>query len=83
VPKILSRFDAGTSAMAIATALGVSEGYVYGVLRRERPNRKRKPRRRTSQKPKQIQALAKAGADANRIAKMLGCSKAYVYRWMP
>lgn len=83
VADILARSDRGDNAAAIAAALDVTPGYVYGILRRERPDRKRKPRRRTSKKPEQIHALAMAGANAKRIAKLLKCSKAYAYRWMP
>ena len=77
---ILSRSDRGESVSAISLALGVTPGYVYGVLRVERPNRPRKARVRTSTKPERIRALAAIKTPAARIAKLVGCSKAYVYR---
>lgn len=77
---ILERHDRGEHAAQIADAVGVTAGYVYGILRDHRPQRKRKPRRPTSTKPAEIAALAATGATAARIAELLGVTKAYVYR---
>lgn len=79
--RILALVDAGeTDAAAIAKALTCSPGYVYRVLRSERPDRERKPHRRWSNMPEQIRALFKVNKDAARTAKLLKCSTAYVYR---
>lgn len=77
---ILAASDAGEFPAAIATRLGCSAGHVYGVLRQHRPGRARKPRRRTSEKPEQIRALYLQEIEPLRIAFLLQCSRAYVYR---
>lgn len=78
--SILTLCDRGQSPAEIAAALGVSAGYVYKVLRDERPDRPRKSRRQTSEKPAQIRALAAREIAVPRIAFLLDCSTAYVYR---
>lgn len=80
---ILSCADNGAHVEQIATALGVSTGYIYGVLREHRPTRTRKPRERTSDVPRMIAALAAEGHKPHRIAVMLGITRAYVYRHLP
>lgn len=77
---ILERHDAGQSADAIAAAECVSAGYVYSTLREHRPDRPRKARRHTSDKPRLIAGLAAQGIKVARIAVALGVSAAYVYR---
>lgn len=82
IDQILKRADKGESVAAIATALSVSPGYVYGILREHRPNRPRKARERTSDRPRIIAGLAAQGMAAGRIAKVLGISRAYAHRHM-
>jgi len=77
---ILARSDAGEYPAAIASALGVSVGLVYSVLRQHRPGRQRKPRAPTSTKPAMIRALAAVGSSPARIVALLGISRQYVYR---
>lgn len=78
--RILALSDAGSHPADIATALSVSPSYVYTILREHRPDRERKPRACTSNKPDQIRALFKVNKNAARTAKLLKCSRAYVYR---
>lgn len=79
---ILELHDAGHYPDAIAGAANVSLGYVHGVLRRERPNRTRKPRPRNSPLRAKILGLRAAGITAKRVAELLAneCSRTYVYR---
>jgi hypothetical protein len=82
--SILSLSDAGRTPAAIAAALpDVPLSTVYAVLRRHRPARKRAPRPRTSDLPRRIEGLASRGYKVARIAELLGCSRAYVYRYLP
>lgn len=81
--KILTRHDRGESVAAIAKALSLSPGYIYGVLRRFRPQRARKPRTPTSDMPRMIVGLHKQKIKPARIAVVLGVSRAYVYRHLP
>lgn len=80
LPTILQLADAGTSVADIAAAVDLTPGRVYGILRTERPDRTRSPRTRTSKVPNKVRALAAKGTKPARIAFVLGCSRAYVYR---
>lgn len=77
---ILERHDAGQDVETLARDLSVSPGYVYSTLREHRPTRARKPRKRTSDKPRLIAGLAAQGIKAARIAFVLDVSAAYVHR---
>lgn len=78
--QILAHHDAGISVAAIALACHVSPGYVYGILRSERPDRTRKARLRTSKTAPMIRGLHAQGHAPGRIAFLCRCSAAYVYR---
>jgi hypothetical protein len=78
--RITEMSDNGHTPAAISLATGIPAGRVYAVLRRERPNRARAPRRPTSPLPARVLALHGAGLRAGRIAELCGCSKAYIYR---
>lgn len=78
--QILSLHDAGSDVATISRDIQRSTGYVYGVLRRERPNRTRKARTATSDTPRMVRGLAAQGIVVERIAVLCGCSKQYVYR---
>ncbi len=78
--KILTRHDRGESVATIADALSLSPGYIYGVLRRERPKRQRKARETTSDMPRMIVGLHKQKIKPARIAVVLGVSRQYVHR---
>jgi hypothetical protein len=81
IEAILKRHDAGEkNVKAIADAEGVSPGYVYGVLREHRPERKRKPRERTSEKRRLILGLLAQGIPPPRTAFLAQCTPAYVYQ---
>ncbi|KRQ11913.1 hypothetical protein AOQ73_05760 [Bradyrhizobium pachyrhizi] len=83
ISSILARNDAGESDVAkIAKAEGKSIGYVYGVLREHRPQRVRKPRKRTSEKRQLILGLLAMGHQAPRVAVLAQCTPAYVYKLM-
>lgn len=77
--EVLELCDAGHTPAAIAARLGLTPGKVYAILRRERPGRKRAPRRRVSEVPARVKGLAAAGVGAARIAELLGVSRQYVY----
>jgi hypothetical protein len=77
--RILALLDAGQKPAQIAVALRLPKARIYTILRRERPMRKRVPRRRTSSKPDLARALRKEGVAPPRIASLLGCSAKYVY----
>lgn len=77
---ILERHDRGETVSAIADAEKVSASFVYSVLRDQRPERPRKARAATSDKPRLIAGLAAQGIKPARIAVVLGVSRAYVYR---
>lgn len=79
---ILKLHDSGKHAPEIATLLDVSKGYVYGILREDRPKRKRKPRDRTSRLREMILGLHNQGIPPARIAFLLqrSCKRQYVYR---
>lgn len=81
-PDILSRADAGEHPDAIASGLGLSLSCVYTVLRKERPNRARKPRACTSDTPRIVRALVASGIEARRVAELLGITRAYVSKIM-
>lgn len=77
---ILTRHDAGERNVAeIATAESVSIGHVYGVLRKHRPDRERKPRERTSERRRFILGLLAQDIRPRRVAFLAQCSPAYVY----
>lgn len=80
--QILTLHDAGHYPDAISRATSVSLGYVHGVLRRERPDRIRKPRPKNSPLRAKILGLRAAGIETKRIAELLvnECSRTYVYR---
>lgn len=78
--QILSLSDAGHPPDAIAHSLALSPTTVYAVLREHRPARPRKVRARTSDLPYRIRGLRGCGIKPARIAVLLGCSRAYVYR---
>jgi DNA invertase Pin-like site-specific DNA recombinase len=78
--RILTLSDHGNSAPQIAAAESISTGYVYKVLREHRPKRPRKQRAATSELLAKVRALARRDVTVARIAMLLGCSKAYVYR---
>lgn len=80
---ILSRNDAGQDVPTIAAALGVTLGYIYGVLREERPNRPHGNRgRRKSELRTMILGLRAQGILPARIAFLMKkkCARQYVYR---
>jgi hypothetical protein len=77
---ILARADAGESVVQIAATVEKSAGHVYAVLREHRPDRPRKAREATSDIPRMIRGLSDGGMLPRRIAAVLGCSRAYVYR---
>ena len=83
VKRILARHDKGQPVKEISRALDVSSGFIYRVLRDLRPNRKRKPREKTSDVPRMIAGLAKQGIKPARVAVVLGVTRAYVYRHWP
>lgn len=72
--------DAGHHPAAIAKRLDVSLSTVYATLRRERPDRPRKPRPATSDLPRRIRILEAKGYKRARIATLLQVSRAYVYK---
>jgi DNA-binding CsgD family transcriptional regulator len=78
--QILSLADAGEPVADIAARLSLSAGRVYTILRKHRPDRKRKQRTRTSNKPDQARALMQGGASAARVALLLGVTRQYVYQ---
>lgn len=78
--QILAAADAGHDVAAIAAAHDTSVSKVYALLREYRPGRARKPRRRSSQKRAMILGLAAKGHEADRVAFLAQCSKAWVYR---
>lgn len=77
---ILARSDAGEFPEAIAASSGMSLSYVYRVLRKERPERVRKPRRQTSELRDQVKSLLAAGIKPRRAAELLEISRTYAYR---
>lgn len=83
LPALLRDADTGAKVAALAARHGLSASQVYRILREHRPDRPRSSRRRTSDKPAKIVALAASGASAARVAELLGVSRAYVYRWWP
>ena len=80
LPPILALSDAGHAPADIASRLDVPISTVYSILRRHRPDRPRKPRRRTSDLPYKIRTLASRGIAPQRIAVLMEVSRAYVYR---
>lgn len=82
IKAILERSDRGETVEQIRQAEGVGFGYVYSVLREHRPERKRQPRTRTSEKRKLILGLLAGGIAAPRVAFLAQCTPAYVYKLM-
>lgn len=80
IHSILRRHDRGETVAEIQTTEDVSFGYVYGVLREHRPQRKRQPRTRTSETRKLILGLLARGIKPRRVAFLAQCSPAYVYK---
>lgn len=81
--QILAFYDVTPDAAAVASALSVSVGTVYAVLRHHRPDRLRKPRPRTSgsvDKRRLILGLVSCGHKVARVAELVGVSRTYVYR---
>lgn len=76
---VLAAFDQGETPVAIA-ARGTPLPQVYSILRQWRPGRPRAPRRRTSPLRARVLAFHAAGIGAARIAVLLSCSKARVYK---
>jgi hypothetical protein len=84
---ILAFYDAlqDKDASVVASALSISVGTVYAVLRRHRPTRQRKPRPVTSEsadKRRQILGLVSRGHKVARVAELVGVSRTYCYRVM-
>jgi CRP-like cAMP-binding protein len=80
--QVLILHDDGTTAPQIAEALGVTPGYVFGILRDERPNRPHGNRGRRKSELRvaiRFHSTVEQMAPA-RIAEKLGVSRAYVYR---
>lgn len=78
--EILRLADRDTSVSDIADHLALTPGRVYTVLRQHRPDRPRKSRRETSELRPKILGLHDRGIKPSRIAFLLECSRAYVYR---
>jgi hypothetical protein len=76
--QILSLCDAGEPPGTIAASVQVSPGYVYSVLRSDRPGRPRVRRSCTSSIPDKVRALRAIGTKQARIAQLLGISRQYV-----
>lgn len=80
---ILAFYDVTPDAAAVASALSISKGTVYAVLRKHRPTRLRKPRpvlQESADKRRQILGLVSLGYKVARVATLVGCSRTYVYR---
>lgn len=77
--SILKRHDRGEHVAEIAAAEDVGFGYVYGILREHRPDRKRKPRERNGEMRKKVLRSLSHGSDV-KIADKLGCTRQYVYK---
>jgi hypothetical protein len=82
IESILKRHDNGEHVAVIATAENVSIGYVYGVLRKHRPDRQRKPRERTSERRRFILGLLAQDIRPRRVAFLAQVTPAYVYGLM-
>jgi hypothetical protein len=82
IEAILKRHDEGETVEQIRTAEGVGFGYVYSVLREHRPDRKRQPRTRTSEKRRLILGLLVSQIAPPRVAFLAECTPAYVYKLM-
>jgi hypothetical protein len=81
--QILAFYDITPDASVVASALSLSVGTVYAVLRHHRPDRKRKPRpvlQKSADKRRQILGLVSRGHKVTRVAELVGCSRTYVYR---
>jgi len=78
---LLALADDGADVPTIAARVSLGEGRVYALLRKHRPDRARKPRKRTSELPAKVLGLRAAGVtDPVRIAFLLDVSRQYVYR---
>lgn len=78
--RVLDLSDAGSTPAAIASAIPAPLATVYAILRAHRPDRPRAPRTRTAVLPVKIRGLLDAGHKPARVAELVGCSRAYVYR---
>lgn len=83
LPDLLRDADAGERVDALAARHNLDTSQVYRILREHRPDRPRTARKRTSNVPAKIAALAAAGSTPNRVAELLSVSRQYVYRWWP
>lgn len=83
LPAILRDSDAGARVDDLAKRYELDPSAVYRILREHRPDRPRSARRRVSNLPAKIEALAGAGSKPARVAELLGVSRQYVYRWWP
>jgi AraC-like DNA-binding protein len=79
-PRVLELSDAGQHPAAIAERLTLPVAKVYAILREHRPDRPRAPRRLTAWRRPVVKGMATAGVEVARVAELLGCSRAYVYR---
>lgn len=77
---LLDLADADLPVADIASAVQLTPGRVYAILRKHRPSRRRTPRTLTSSLPAKVRALVKAGAKPSRAAFLCGVTRAYVYR---
>lgn len=80
IDRILARADEGEPVAKIAKVLKLKTGSVYAVLRVHRPKRKRTLRPKTSELRAKVRGLNRRGVIPSRIAEILGCSRAYVYK---
>lgn len=77
---ILAAADAGTDVATLARTYSLSISATYALLREHRPDRQRKARRRSSEKRDIILGLSAKGHEPERVAFLVGCSRAWVYR---
>jgi DNA invertase Pin-like site-specific DNA recombinase len=80
IETILRLSDSGMPVAAIAEAAQLTQRRVYAILRENRPNRSRTPRKRTSDKPREILGLYERNINPAQIALVLGVTRSYVYR---
>ena len=80
VDKILKAYDAGKSVAEIALFAEVTQGYVYLILRNQRPDRPRKKHVTRSDLPRVICELVAKEIKPSVVATALGVSRAYVYK---
>lgn len=79
--QILQAADVGSRPEDIAVAIGINLSKVYYVLRVHRPERPRAQHRHKFNKTRfAIEGMLGQGYLPGRVAKVLGVSRAYVYR---